>query len=283
MDKDRRREWLDVTRLEAGQSYRYPLVEFLTIIVLYISFSAIYPVAAMSRLMDTRPGPMWNGTSQIDAMLMYERTLATYVFSRALEQVWMALLFLAPVLLAYTTAKAFEDGSLRTILSYPVRRSHLLLMRSLLPVLLLGTVTTVSAFLALLLLVPAPLDLGALLSLTVTFWLALLLLTSSVVFLSVVTKRMVIAAIGGIALWFGLFTLSYMPDVPEIVSWVADPVHLMQQYFLGGEDSLWRFIIGASESGPPPPGDILLMLSIVGLVSVLFLVVSVLIFRRLEV
>lgn len=281
MSKNRRREWLDVTRLEAGHSYRFPLVEFITVLILYISFSAVYQIATMTHSMDTRPGPMWNGTSQIESILSYESTVSTFVFSRALEQLWMTLLFIAPMLIGFTTARAFEDGSLRTLLSYPVKRSHLMLMRILIPVLIFGTITTLSILLGLILLLPVQLDLGSILLLTGTYWLANLLLTSSVVFLSVVTKRMVIAAISGVAAWYGLLTLSYMPNVPAIVSWISNPVGLMQQYLLGGRDTPWRFIIGGSEA--PLIGDVYLTFAIMALAIILFLVSSILLFRRMEV
>lgn len=281
MSENRRREWLDVTRLEAEHSYRFPLAEFLIVLFVYISFTAIYLVLVSPNTIGAEPGPMWNGTIQVGYMTAYQQSLGTFVFSRALEQFWMTLLILVPLLVSYTTTKTFEDGSLRTLLSYPVRRSHLLLMRVLLPVLMLGSMTTVSALLALLILIPAPLDLGALLSLTSTYWLALLLLTCSVVFLSVLTRRMVITAIGGITLWFGLFSLGLLPDTHPIVTWVSNPVRLMRQHLLWEETSPWRHSVGGSAA--PPIGDVFLMVSVVSLVIMVFLVVSIFVFRRMEV
>jgi len=281
MSKNRRREWLDVTLLEAGHSYRSPLVEYLTIFFLYISFSAVYGMAMMTQSVDTRPGPMWNGTSQIEYLLSYESTVSTFVLSSALERLWMTLLFITPMLIAYTTARAFEDGSLRTLLSYPVKRSHLLLMRTLIPYLIIGTLSTVSILLGLFLLLPVPLSLSSTLFLVGTYWFANLLLTSSVVFISVLTKRMMVSAIGGVAAWYGLLTLSYMPQVPAMVTWISNPVRLVYQHLLGGIGSPWRFIIGGGET--PLIGDVLLTFAVMAFVIGLFLMSSILLFRRMEV
>jgi ABC-type transport system involved in multi-copper enzyme maturation permease subunit len=280
MSKERRREWLDVTYLEAGNSYRYPLIEVITIFFLYLAFSAVYSLAMMPQSMDTMPGPMWNGTSQVDFLLSYESTVSTFVLSSALEQAWLVLMFLMPILIAYTTARAFEDGSLRTLLSYPVRRSHLLLMRTLVSVLIIGGLTNFSIFLALFLFLPAPLGLVSVLSLIGTFWLAILFITSSVVFLSVLVKRMIVAAMGGVASWYGLLTLAYMPDASPIVQSLANPVRMMTRYILGNRNTPWRFILGGET---PLIGDVYLTLAIMVLAIIIFLATSMLLFRRTEI
>jgi ABC-type transport system involved in multi-copper enzyme maturation permease subunit len=280
MSKERRREWLDVTYLEAGNSYRYPLIEVITVFFLYLAFSAVYSLAMMPQSMDTMPGPMWNGTSQVDFLLSYESTVSTFVLSSALEQAWLVLMFLMPILIAYTTARAFEDGSLRTLLSYPVRRSHLLLMRTLVSVLIIGGLTNFSIFLALFLFLPAPLDLVSVLSLIGTFWLAILFITSSVVFLSVLVKRMIVAAMGGVASWYGLLTLAYMPDASPIVQSLANPVRMMTRYILGNRNTPWRFILGGET---PLIGDVYLTLAIMVLAIIIFLATSMLLFRRTEI
>jgi ABC-type transport system involved in multi-copper enzyme maturation permease subunit len=280
MSKERRREWLDVTYLEAGNSYRYPLIEVITVFFLYLAFSAVYSLAMMQQLMDTTPGPMWNGTSQVDFLLSYEGTVSTFVLSSAIEQAWLVLMFLIPILIAYTTARAFEDGSLRTLLSYPVRRSHLLLMRTLVSVLIIGALTNFSIFLALFLFLPAPLDLVSVLFLIGTFWLAILFITSSVVFFSVLVKRMIVAAMGGVALWYGLLTLGYMPDAPPILQSLANPIRMMTRYILGSRNTPWRFIIGGET---PLIGDVYLTLTVMALAIIFFLATSLLLFRRAEI
>jgi ABC-type transport system involved in multi-copper enzyme maturation permease subunit len=280
MSKERRREWLDVTYLEAGNSYRYPLIEVITVFFLYLAFSAVYSLAMMQQLMDTTPGPMWNGTSQVDFLLSYEGTVSTFVLSSAIEQAWLVLMFLIPILIAYTTARAFEDGSLRTLLSYPVRRSHLLLMRTLVSVLIIGALTNFSIFLALFLFLPAPLDLVSVLFLIGTFWLAILFITSSVVFFSVLVKRMIVAAMGGVALWYGLLTLGYMPDAPPILQSLANPIRMMTRYILGSRDTPWGFIIGGET---PLIGDVYLTLTVMALAIIFFLATSLLLFRRAEI
>lgn len=281
MSKTRRREWLDVTRLEAANSYRSPLVECITVFFLYVSFSVVYQIAMMSQSMDIRPGPMWNGTSQVEYLVSYENTIATFAFSRALEQVWLTILFITPLLVALTTARAFEDGSLRTLLSYPVKRSHLLLMRTLVPFLFIGAISTIPILLALLLLLPAQLDISAILFLTGAYCMANLLITGSIVFLSVLTKRMVIAAVGGVASWYSLLTLSYMPQVPAIVSWISNPVSLVKRFILGGKNTPWQYVLGGN--GTPLIGDIYFTFAIIAMATFAFLVSSMLLFRRMEV
>ncbi len=270
MTKARKREWWDVTRLEFRHSYRSPLVEYITIFFLYVSFSAANSITSYMNSIDTRPGPMWDGTNQIEYFLSYMNSITTIVFSTILEQLWMTILFIMPLIVAFTSARSFEDGSLRTLLSYPVKRSHLLIMRILVPVFIIGGISTFSALLALLLMVPAPLNIGVIMGFIGVFCMALFLSCASISLLAVLTKRMVTTAIGGVAVWFGLLTLSYMPWSPKIISWIANPTNMLSQYLSGGE-------------GAPMMGDVLVTIGIMFTLVILFLCASVALFRKTEV
>jgi ABC-type transport system involved in multi-copper enzyme maturation permease subunit len=282
MDRSRRREWLDVTLLEASNAFRSPLFECIMVFFLYMAFSVVGLISVQSQSMDLYPGPTWNGTSQIEYMLSYESTVATFALAQALGSMWVTSLFVVPLLIALTTAKAFEDGTLRTLLSYPVRRSHLLIMRTLVPFLIIGALTTLSTLLALFLMLPAPLDLAAILVLTGAYWMSVLLITSSIVLLSIVVKRMVIGAISGVALWYGLLSLSDLPQTPTIISWIINPVLMATRYTFVGKFTPWQnYWFGGS--GTPLIGDIQFVFVMMALVSVILLGVAVTQFRRVEV
>ena len=115
MSKVKGREWLDMTRLDFRHTFRSPLVEILIALFLYVSVSSVQNIQNIS----TNTG--FGGT---DNFLLYINSVTNLAFSKAVEALWMTLVFIVPPLVAFTTAKAFEDGSLRTILSYPIKLNN---------------------------------------------------------------------------------------------------------------------------------------------------------------
>jgi hypothetical protein len=271
MSEVNRREWLDVTRLDFRHVYRSPLVEILIVLFLYISVNVARNVGNNS---------IYTGFGETDNFLLFVDFVTNFVFSTALEQLWMTLLFVIPLLVAFTTARALEDGSFRTILSYPIKRWHLLVMRVIIPTVIVGTCATVSVFLAVFLMIPAPWHIGSLFLLLSIFWLALLMVCASIVFLAVLTKRMIVTALGGAAVWFSLASASYMTGTPEILKWIGNPIMYMASYIYGEEIPpsfpIWLASVPTTEA----------VLGFVGLVSaviVLLLLLSVWLFKRMEV
>lgn len=275
MSRVKRREWLDVTRLDFRHTYRSPLVEILIVVFLYFSFNAVSNW--MGRTLSFTGGA---GIESTEIFLPYVNIFTTFEVAQALEQLWAMLIFIVPLLVAFTTAKSFEDNSFRTILSYPVKRWQLLIMRTVVPAVIIGTCITFSVLLAVLLMVPAPWNLGACILLFGVFWLALLMIITSTVFLAIITKRMIVSALGGVVVWFSLMSSSYSIATPEILRWIGNPMIFISRYVYGADfDGILPIIPSAV-----PTTEI--MLSFVALLSVLIvlcLALSVWLFKRMEV
>ncbi|MHA1970684.1 MAG: hypothetical protein ACTSXE_02425 [Candidatus Thorarchaeota archaeon] len=270
MSNNRKREWLDVTRLEFRHSYRSPLVEFITVFFLYIAFSATYAWASRPLWIGTIPGPTWNGTAQIDYFQSFMNSISTTTLVSSLDQLWAVIMFIMPLIVAFTTARSFEDGSLRTLLSYPVERTHLLLMRILVPFLIIGGISTLSVLLAQFLMVPAVIDIGAFLSYFGIFYLAIILVIASISLLAIVTKRMMATAVGGVAVWYGLLIFSWTSACPRVLFWIMNPIYMFSQYNLGGELA-------------PVLGDVLYTIGVMSVMVVVFILSAIMLFKKVEV
>jgi hypothetical protein len=275
MSEVKRREWLDVTRLDFRHVYRSPLIEILIVLFIYFSFNAVY-----NWMYWTISFTVGFGIETTEIFLPYINIITTFEVAQALEQLWAMVVFIVPLLVAFTTARAFEDNSLRTILSYPVKRWQLLLMRTIVPTVIIGTCITLSVLLAVFLMVPAPWNIGACVLLFGAFWLALLMVVVSTVFLAVIMRRMIISALGGVAVWFSLLSVSYYISTPEILRWIGNPIIFIASYVYGGAPSNLLPII---PSGVPTTEAVFGFVVLISVVVVLLLSLSVWLFKKMEV
>ncbi len=126
-----------------------------------------------------------------------------------------------------------------------------------------------AALTAVFLMVPAPLNIGVLIGYCGIFFMVIVLSCVSISLLAVLTKSMITTAVGGVAVWYGLLTLSYTSWSPIIVKWILNPVNMFSQYLGGGE-------------GAPVIGDLLFVIGLVSLMVALFLGSSIALFRKTE-
>lgn len=275
MSKIKRREWLDVTRLDFRHTYRSPLIEILIVLFLYFSFNAVFNWTHW-----TYSFVVGAGIESAERFLPYVNIITTFEVAQALEQSWVMVVFIVPLLVAYTTAKSFEDNSFRTILSYPVKRWQLLIMRAVVPTIIIGTCVTFSTILAVLLIIPAPWNIGGCFLLFGVFWLATLIVIISTLLLSVITRRMIVSALGGVAVWFTLMSSSYSIATPEILRWIGNPVEVIANYIYG-ED--FNGILPRIQNSAPTTDAVLGLIVLLSVIVVLLLSLSVWLFKRMEV
>jgi hypothetical protein len=224
---------------------------------------------------------MWDGTAVIDHFRSFMNSISTITLANSLEQLWLVIMFIMPLIIAFTTARSFEDGSLRTILSYPIERTHLLFMRILVPIFIIGGISTLSVLLAQLLMVPAAIDIGAFLGYFGVFYLAIILGITSITLLAIVTKRMMATAVGGVAVWYGLLMFSYTSASPRIISWIMNPINMFSHYISEGEGYTFFPYFSGGESAPML-GDVLFTIGVMSVMVVVFLLCTIMIFRRVE-
>jgi hypothetical protein len=277
MSQVKRREWLDVTRLDFRHAYRSPLVEVLIALFLYISISTVYSWAN-----GTLPSFTHGiGSGSADRVLFYTSIVTTFVISKALEQLWVMAIFTGPPLVAFATARAFEDNSLRAILSYPVKRWHLLLMRTIVPTIIMGTCVTFSVLLVVFLMIPAPWNIETCILLFGMFWLMLLMLNASTIFLAVLTRRMVVSAVVGCGAWFSLQLASTTTSTaPVILRCIGNPIVFIASYVFGeGSNEILPWLSGDTATISMVVGS----LCLISVMIVLFLSLSMWLFKRAEV
>ena len=223
-----------VIGLQWANSYRFPIVEVILATFLFIGFASVLASLFIyhPRLRIT-PGPSWIATQWLDfySQLVSEAATSAYAFS-ALNCVYV-LVLVVPLLVVFSVARGFEDGSHQTMLSYPVRRSTLLLTKICSIVVLTGTSVTAALWVAVSLLSPGGSELHNLLLVTGSLWAFIFLVVSSTTLISVLSRRTMLAAFLGVGFWYGVMSLAFTPNASLILGGVLNPVSVANELING--------------------------------------------------
>jgi ABC-type transport system involved in multi-copper enzyme maturation permease subunit len=222
-----------IIELEVETSYRFPIVETVVAIIVFVGLVGAASYSNRAMTIALVPGQSWNGTeaSHIYSSFLEQTSTSAYMFS--LTSYAGILVFLIPFLVAFTTARGFEDGTLQTILSYPVSRSKLLLSRFVLTATIVGVPATLAPLTVVYGFIPGPKNIEAILMLAAALWAVVILMTSMTMLVSVVLRGTLVTALTGVVLWSAVAVLTFMPGFPALISGILNPMHIVQRYMIG--------------------------------------------------
>ena len=223
-----------VIGLQWADSYRFPIVEVILATFLFIGFASVLAGLSSYRPgLRITPGPSWNATQRLEtySRIVNEAATSAYAFS-ALNCVYV-LVLVVPLLVVFSVARGFEDGSHQTMLSYPIRRSTLLLTKVCSIVVLTGTSVTAALWVAVSLLSPGGSELHNLLLVTGSLWVFIFLVVSSTTLISVLSRRAMLAAFLGVSLWYGVTSLTSTPNAFLGLGGVLNPVSVANELING--------------------------------------------------
>ena len=115
--RERLSELRKLSRLELTLSYRFPAIEFLIAILVFSSGLGVLSIGMTSIGMNLDPDPYYNATQTTEHYTEYMVQEKTLAYVQALATCTNVLFFLIPLFVAFTVARPFEDGTLKTILS----------------------------------------------------------------------------------------------------------------------------------------------------------------------
>ncbi|NWF94983.1 MAG: ABC transporter permease subunit [Candidatus Thorarchaeota archaeon] len=265
------RRFMNLVQMESEYTYRFPIMELLLALILLMTFLTSFVPATSS--INIGRSPSWNGTLPAQQYSdIFNNTLRWSTIS-CFAGLMHPLAFIVPILTSISVAGCIEDGTLKTLLSYPTKREWLLESK----VLLITVVTALTSILgitfAVVFLLPSGLALGDLSLLMSATVVHIILLVAFGTLVSVVFKRVSVAALGGVAFWYVLQYLFSMglKDIRALSVFLPLPAAILA---IGGQD-------GTSSALLATEIPIYLVLS-VGVAAALFAICFML-FRRLEV
>lgn len=264
------RTLLAIYSLESDLSYSFPYVEGIVVVFLFIAFTSVLSVFGEGPGVLIRPGPAWNATQSVAFYEEYRNTMAASAYGVSALGFSYVLAFLVPLLVAFTLAGRFEDGTLHTYLSYPISRSSLLLVKTSMMIIVVGLSTTVSALSVVLFFSRNVAVDAAIILLLAALWSYIVLLTCATTLVGVISKNAGATAIVGVLLWYFLTIIVAMPLLPAIARDVLNPILAVTSSIGSGVPGLHI-------------GEALIGIGGASLIGVLVLIASIIVFERSEI
>jgi len=264
-----------IHHLEINMSYPFPsIIGFLSLFIFIASASLqILPDVGMVLYLPIG----WDSIVMGEELATVIRIMTTRAAALSILNSFYIVLLLVPLLIAFNLALGFGNGQIRTLLSYPVGRRKLLLVKSGVVFILITTAVTLGSIIGLVFFYPFSIDLVVLGQLLIPLWITVFLITTSCVFIAVLSKSAPLTAGGGIGLWFGAFVMIPTQSIPSFLMYILYPILAAINYVNPGPPNplsyLWTTTIT----------DVLYGCGAALVLGVLLLYLSIMVFRRVEV
>ena len=256
---------------EFEATYGYNLLEAIAGFILFFCIALVMN-ATSNRLGIRIPSdPAWNATEAYENYVELIGEYAVSVYSISAFGLAGVAAFVLPVLVMFSTARGFEDGSLQTRLSYPIRRSRLLLTKVFAALGLFCTLTFMSMFLAVSIFSPGVPRFEHVLLILGALWAFMLLVITSSTLLALLVKRSLAGVLIGVSFWMGVGVMRILPEPFTPLENLLNPIPLINEFF----NSSWTTDVLFSELVIYVIGTIALALS--------FLMICIVYFEQVEV
>ncbi len=276
MSEDKARKF-SAHRLEISMSYPFPsIIGFLS---LFIYIASVFLQGLPDYGMELYLPIGWDSIAMTEELATAIQTMTMRASVLSILNSFLVVLLLVPLLIAFNFALSFNNGQMRTLVSYPIGRGKLLLVKSGLVFILIATTVTLGGIIGLVFFYPFSIDIVVLGQLLIPLWITVFLITASCVFIAVLSRSAPVTAAGGIGLWFGVFVMIPTQSVPSFLVYALYPVLAAINYITPGSPSpspisyLWSTSMN----------DVLIGCGVALVLGILLLYLSIMVFRRLEV
>ncbi|MGD2072355.1 MAG: ABC transporter permease subunit [Candidatus Thorarchaeota archaeon] len=220
-----------IFELELDVSFPFPSAEaiFITLTIL-TSFLIIQQGFKIG--FTIFPTSHWMVQFELDRVMEYVSHADLYSLSMPLINLIVLLMALIPLLSAFRVAGQLENDMFRIILSYPIKRRHLLIFKGIQITLLTCVPITIGVLFILLLFNSMSIGISGIVVL-MAFWSLFFAILSSSFLLSIITRSSAKSAIGGMAVWFTLLIVALFTHLPTVLRGILNPVNLAMYFFTG--------------------------------------------------
>jgi ABC-type transport system involved in multi-copper enzyme maturation permease subunit len=228
--------------LELDMSFSFPVLECLVALpILLASLSVLQYIPGVGTTSEAVP-ELFNREKLFERMV----GLGAYVFATNLYTFDYVVLFIVPMAVTFTLARGFENGTTRTMLSYPIGRRSFLLTRAGLIVLTTALPINAGRLFPVIVFTPPPIDVAALMTMSVSLWVLVFAICTTTVLVAVISGSMPTTAVIGCGLWFIMLYEAMAGSLSSVVRGVLNPVLIAIS--LEGEGATFPFFEGVTAS-----------------------------------
>ncbi len=256
-------------------SYPFPTIIGLLSLCIYVTSVFLQGVPDFDMELYLPIG--WDSVTMTEELVTAIQTMTTRAAVVSILNSFLIVLLLVPLLIAFNFALGFSNGQIRTLLSYPVGRGKLLLVKGGLVFVLIATAVTLGSIIGLVFFYPFSIDVVVLGQLLIPLWITVFLMTASCVFIAVLSRSAPVTAVGGIGLWFGVFVMIPTQSVPSFLVYALYPILAAINYVAQDRTSPIFYLWTTSIT------DVLYGCGVALVLGILLLYLSIMVFRRLEV
>ncbi len=208
-------------QIEMRMSYRFPVIEGLAVLIF---LSPLWQAVAIWKAVTFRP-------DALDSFFLAESGFSGLHLGTCMAGLTQLLPILVAVLVSFTAAKSFEDGYIQTLLTYPIERVTVLLVKIICVIIIPAGLLTSSYLFAILFVIPQSPLLGHVSIMLLGVWISILLFATLSMLVAVITQKVSATAIFGLAFGFVTPILLSNPAVPNIVRVALHPFDAAYRYF----------------------------------------------------
>jgi ABC-type transport system involved in multi-copper enzyme maturation permease subunit len=260
----------DIIHLENDSTFRYPIHEIITIIFVFVSlipFLFLNPLVSASY---TTEFPLNTTQIALENSEDLEMTLysVTQMYTYSIASM---IALIVPLLIAFTFAQSFDDGSFRTLLSYPISRQTLLFSRLFLVVIPIGVTLTSFFIIGSLVSFWSSLHFSFIVLVIIGIWIYVSVIVSVCILIACISRKSITTAFTGMLIWF-LFPqwIFNMYELPKIIRALSNPLLAMSSLLSPYSTD---FVVG----------DIIGSYCILFLITIIMIISSLLVFRQVEI
>ena len=262
----------ELIRVELTVSYSFILIIGIFGIISILSGLVIMNVASSSLRFNVDLELPFVGSEDVERYLEHFSTLRGSALGLSFKASVITFSFLMPMIIAFSLSRFFEDGMMKTLLSYPISRTQYLITKS-------GILLTISFLFPLFssifwifLWFPYGFGIPNFLLICISAFASMLIIISSLVLLSIITRKVAATAIIGLSVWgILIFLTEFLPDIMpiELVK-IINPLKIAEYYVLGYLLEVTLLDVSGS-----------IISSVI--LSFLFLLIAIVLFKRTEV
>lgn len=168
--------------------------------------------------------PTYNGTAPSQIISDYISASQYFSMYSLFAGIAHPLTLLVPIIAAIAIAGCMEDNTLKTMLSYPIRRRSYLSIKVIMAIIIPSIASIAGILISVFLFVPvgvSSIELLLLILATLTF---IVLLVSFGTIMSIAFKRVSVSAVGGVGFWYVLYLLISLGSTREGILLILDPI-----------------------------------------------------------
>lgn len=271
-DKIRR---FNALRLEINISYPFPSIVSIFSVFIFIASFSLLGISTYG--LGTSVPVGWDSTLITEQLGESIRTMINRATITSILNSFFLVLLVVPLLVAFTFALGFSNGQIRTLLSYPISRKNLILIKSGVVFVLVVSAITSGGLLGMIFFFPFSIDILLLFQLIIPLWITIFLMTVGCVLIATLSQSAPITIAGGVGIWSGAFVLYTMQSTQSIIMSVLIPVLSAINYIDPNPPSPISFM------GTTPLSDVLFGSGIALVLGIFLLYLSVFLFRKMEV